>query len=184
MKNQIMIALAAVGLITGCATRDVHMAELRDLPMGVQRTIRTYAPDANIAQVEKEHRNGRSVYAVSFEDPARNPELHIASDGALLKGHGPVVIRESSPPVVIHETSRPVIITEGAGATYVPRTGGTRLEDLPVAVQNAIRLQAGGARIVDIDKEVRPGVVYKVQVADPAKTSTLHIAEDGTIVTD
>lgn len=163
MKKQIMIGIAAASLMVGCATREYRMAELRDLPVAVQHTIQEQAPGADISHVEKENRAGRTVYAISFQDPIRFPEMHVASNGALLKG------------------ARPIIIQERAGAVYVPPARvSPRFEDLPLAVQNTIRAHAPNARIVDIDKEVRTGVVYEVELAEPGPK--LHITEDGTLV--
>ena len=153
--------MAAGSLMVGCATREYRTADIRDLPRPVQHTIRESAPDGNIAHVERENRAGRTVYAITFQEPTIYPEMHIAADGAILKG------------------ARPVVIHEHAGAVYVPGAGTRiRFEDLPLAVQNTIRAQTPHGQVVEIDKKVR--TVYEVQVAEPG--SRLHITEDGTLV--
>jgi len=62
---------------------------------------------------------------------------------------------------------------------------GTRFSELPPAVQNTIRAQRPNGKIADIDKERRSGrVVYEVQFAEPGLNPKLHIAEDGTLLSD
>lgn len=174
-----MIAMASVGLLAGCATREHHMARLSDLPMPVQNTIRAHSPSGDIARVEKDMHGGREVYNVSFRQPALNPEMQIASDGTLLSVDQPLVVQQ---PVIIREQT-PVIIQEAAPATVVTTPGATtRFEDLPLAVQNAIRAKMPNAKIIGVTKESRPGVVYDVKVAEQGPSQRLHIAEDGTFV--
>jgi uncharacterized membrane protein YkoI len=113
MKNQIMIGLAAVGLMVGCATNDKEdmdrdngaMIEessgaatepdatepklgtkMSDLPAAVQKTIREQAPNAKIDDIDKEKRSGQVVYEIQFAEPGKNPKLHIAEDGSIVKG--------------------------------------------------------------------------------------------------
>lgn len=174
-----MIAMTAVGLLAGCATRTTehHMARLGDLPIPVQNTIRSHSPDGDIARVEKDMHGGRAVYNVTFRQPSLNPEMQIASDGTLLGMDRPLVVQQ---PVVIQQ---PVIVREGAGATVVTTPNGeTRFEDLPIAVQNAIRAKMPNAKIIGVTKEVRPGVVYDVKIAEQGPSQRLQIAEDGTFV--
>jgi hypothetical protein len=74
------------------------------------------------------------------------------------------------------------VMNESAGASTGPSIG-TKLSDLPAAVQSAIMSRAPNAEIDDIDKEVRSGrVIYEVQFKEPGKNPKLHIAEDGTFV--
>jgi hypothetical protein len=168
MKNQIMMAIAAAGLMTGCATREYRVASLRQLPFPVQQTIREESPTGNISHVEKRNHGGQAVYSVSFNDPVMNPPMVIASDGTLLGGGRGIVMPE-----------RERMINESAGGE-APLT--MRVEDLPLPVQNAIRAQAPDAKIVSVHKQFRPGVVYDVRVANPGATRSLHIADDGTIL--
>jgi hypothetical protein len=168
MKKEIMIAALAVGLLTGCATRDHHMAELRDLPFPVQQTILEQAPNGDIAKVQRTVHGDRVIYDVLFHEPY--PELHIAADGTLMEHGRPILLREraGAAPVVVPSTAVPVARSQTA--------------DVPVAVLNAIRAHAPNARIADIDKEIRSQVVYEVQFAEPGLNPKLHITEDGTLV--
>lgn len=99
-----MIGLVAVGLITGCATREDRDdsdrmnessgaatspkagTKLSDLPDAVQKAITARAPNAKIDDIDKETRSGRVVYEIQFAEPGKNPKLHIAEDGSFVEG--------------------------------------------------------------------------------------------------
>lgn len=165
--------MAAAALIAGCATNEERRAgsdsapdvgtRFSDLPAAVQQTVRTRVPNANIDDIDKETRTGRTIYEITFEEPGKNPKLHIAEDGTIVKIGDRVV--------------------EKAGAST--DSIGTEFGELPAAVQRTIKQRAPGARIDDIDKETRTGrTVYEVTFEEPGKNPKLHIAEDGSIVKD
>ena len=52
------------------------------LPYAVQHTLRQAVPSAAVADV---HRERRTVYEFTFQDPQRHPKLLIADDGTILK---------------------------------------------------------------------------------------------------
>lgn len=187
MKNQIILAVAVVtaGLITGCANNEAYnddraMAndgwaiqessgaattpamgtEFNELPAAVQKAIKSHAANAKIEDIDKERRTGRVIYEVEFSEPGKNPKLHVAEDGTIVDAAG---------------------LRETAEATKSRL--GTEFNELPAAVQKAIKEKAPNAQIDDIDKERRTGrVVYEVQFAEPGQNPKLHIAEDGTVL--
>jgi uncharacterized membrane protein YkoI len=55
------------------------------LPETVQKTIKSHAPDAQIANISRETDNGRTIYEVSFEDTGKNPSIKVADDGTLVQ---------------------------------------------------------------------------------------------------
>ena len=59
--------------------------QFTDLPAAVQSTIKQRAPSAKIDDIDKETRTGRTVYEVTFEEPGKNPKLHIAEDGTIVQ---------------------------------------------------------------------------------------------------
>lgn len=135
---------------------------MNDLPAAVQNAIKENAPNAKVDDIDKETRSGRVVYEITFEEPGKNPKLHIAEDGTIVKADDK--------------------ITEKSGAASGPSVG-TKLSDLPEAVQKTIKEHAPNAKVDDIDKETRTGrVIYEVQFEEPGKNPKLHIAEDGSIV--
>lgn len=210
MKNQIMIGLVAVGLITGCASnenRDSVRHEgagaettpslgtsFDELPAAVQATVKAQAPNAKIDDIDKEMRTGRTVYEVKFKDEGINPAIHVAEDGTLLKaddgklgdGKGSSNASVGAVETGAAQSSANVQapVNEAAGAATGPKVG-TKLSDLPDAVQKTISSRAPNAKIDDIDKETRSGrVVYEVQFEEPGQNPKLHIAEDGTVVNE
>ena len=56
------------------------------LPETVQKTIRSKAPDAPIANISRKDDNGRTIYEVEFKEPGKNPTIRVAEDGTLVQG--------------------------------------------------------------------------------------------------
>lgn len=55
------------------------------LPLAAQKTIRSHAPDAQVAGITRDEENGRVIYKVEFVDEGKNPTLRVAEDGALVQ---------------------------------------------------------------------------------------------------
>ena len=160
MKEQIVLALAVVGLMTGCASNRDHIGtQFSELPPAVQQTLNSRVPPAEIADIDKETHHGRTVYEITYREPGKNPKIHIAEDGRIVKFNERVVERS------------------GSGRMTSEMAG------LPAPVQATIQQRAPNAIITDIDKETRTGrTVYEITFEEPGKNPKLHVAEDGTIV--
>ena len=129
---------------------------LDQVPAPVKRTADTELKNGSVKNVQSLEHNGRTIYEITFADPGRNPKLHIAEDGTVVR-----------------------TMSEKAGAQPL----GTKYSELPAAVQNSIRQYAPNAEIADIDKETRSGrTVYEVQFKEPGKNPKMHFAEDGTLL--
>jgi uncharacterized membrane protein YkoI len=199
MKLQLMCVIAAAGVLAGCSDRtapdttstgstdgtftdrtmDMQRADealtMANLPPAVQNTIRQHAPNALVADIDKETRTGQVVYEISFKDEGLNPKIHVAEDGTLIQSDLGADQAVGSP-----ETS----VQVGVGRRDGPLVG-TTLADLPAAVLSAIRERAPNAEVADIDKETRSGqVVYEISFKEEGKNPKMHVAEDGTIVED
>jgi len=103
MKTQILCAIAAVALATGCAEtrKDMGAAKendqnvltggpmtgtkVKDLPEPVRNALKDRAPTSEIADIDKETRDGQVVYKVTFAEPGKNPALYITADGNVLQ---------------------------------------------------------------------------------------------------
>jgi len=139
--------------------------QVSDVPQPVQETIRQHAAGREVADIDKETWNNRTVYEVEFAQAGRNAQLHIAEDGS-----------------IVHEQARQ---GTGVGTRLFGLYLGTQLEDTPAAVQDIIKREAQGNQIADIDKELRTGrPVYEVEIKQATGNYELHIAEDGTILRD
>jgi uncharacterized membrane protein YkoI len=55
------------------------------LPLPVQQTIKSRAPNAEIANISRHDNNGRAIYEVEFKDDGTNPALRVAEDGTLVQ---------------------------------------------------------------------------------------------------
>lgn len=105
MKIEFLFSLVAVALLVGCAgTRQRFMGSaadndqnvltggpivgttLKDLPLPVRDTLKQRAPTAEVADVDKEVRDGKTVYEISFSEPGKNPKLIIRQDGTVVSG--------------------------------------------------------------------------------------------------
>ncbi len=120
------ILIAAGGLcLMGC-NRSVESAsdKFNALPPVVQKTVRTQAPNAEIANVSQKTRDGIELYVVEFREPGKNPKIEVAADGKIFKT----------------ELAKPPGPTEPP----LPPTGavGTKLSALPEAAQKTILSKA------------------------------------------
>jgi uncharacterized membrane protein YkoI len=135
------------------------------LPAAVRETIKQEAAGRQIADIDRERWRGRVVFEVEFKAEGRNPQIHIAEDGTIVRGEEP----------------------RGGqiGAAIRRLFLGTQLEDTPPAVQATIRREARGGAIDDIDVERRNGErIYEVKISDVRSAFELHVAEDGRILHD
>jgi len=101
MKNQILCAVAAVALVTGCAEMRKNMGaaaendqnvltggpvsgtRLKDLPQAVRDKLKEQAPTSEVADIDKQTQNGKTVYKFTFAEPGKNPAIYIAEDGTI-----------------------------------------------------------------------------------------------------
>ena len=102
MKTQILSLLMVIALGAGCSDMR-HSARggagteagvlaggptsgttIDDLPQAVRDTLKQKVPHAQIADIDRQNRDGQVVYKISFSAPGKNPTLYIAEDGAMV----------------------------------------------------------------------------------------------------
>ncbi|HSU54919.1 MAG TPA: hypothetical protein VLT36_12750 [Candidatus Dormibacteraeota bacterium] len=116
MKIQILCLAATVALVSGCAEMrknagasaendrsvltggPVTGTRIKDLPDAVRNTLQQRAPNAEVADIDKERENGQTFYKVSFAEPGKNPSLWIAEDGSVLPDRPSKVMKNSGEP--------------------------------------------------------------------------------------
>jgi uncharacterized membrane protein YkoI len=128
------------------------------LPAAVQEAVRSHSNGREIADIDEERWTGQTVYEIEFKERGRNPRIHVAADGT----------------VVRDERDR-----RGLKSVFM----GTQLADTPHAVQETARRVIGDREIVDIDRRGPLNrSVYLVVVRNTNGLETLHIAEDGKLL--
>jgi hypothetical protein len=55
------------------------------LPEKAHMTIKSRAPEAEIADIKRHEKDGRVVYEVAFKDKGKNPTIQVADDGTLVQ---------------------------------------------------------------------------------------------------
>ncbi len=142
--------------------------KMQDLPAAVQTAIKQKAPNAEIADIDKERRSGRTVYEVSFKDEGKNPKIHIAEDGSFLTEEEARLNVRSS------ETAAIELNKSGRGGAEALTKGPSANADLALrneadeAAGAAVEAKAGSAAEVALqanadtsktgDSEWKPGI--------------------------
>lgn len=161
MNTRIWSVLVGAALVTATPGRAEHV-ELRSLPQQVQTTIQSQMGGQQLKRIETKAVAGNTVYEVRFAGPGKNRRIFVDQQGLLVNDAN--LIRQAYP-------------------NYADRAPS--MADLPVAVQNAIRVHAGNMQVDDIDRDVRRNrTVYQVEFAREGKNVELDIAEDGAILRD
>ena len=170
MKNLLVLSILAGGmLLVGCNQSNVEnaSAEFSALPAPVQKAVRTEFPDAEVADVEKDSRNGREIYRIEFRDPRRYPAMEVAADGTLMK----------------YEAGTAVGGPDSLGGKVKGDTRYQQLSSLPVEVQQAIEKNAPRAEVTDVRRKEDSGrIVYEIEYAGSNPKPVLHVTVDGTVL--
>jgi len=160
---------------------------LNTLPAAVQKTIKEQQGGREVADIDKEMWNGKSVYEVEFKEKGPNSRIYVATDGSM------VVDKENSVNGRVNtDTDKEKSITTRVNTdndkTVTARTGtyrGTQLSEAPAAVQATVKKTVSSAMVEDVDRETRDGrVYYDVEVKQDGLNRHLQIAEDGTLLND
>lgn len=157
MKKSMICFLVVSGLVISSVmafAQTQNKVALRDLPESVRKTVKAQQGDNKIARIEKETRDGQTVYQVIIDRPGKNKIVWVAENGSLVTG--------------------------AAGAEKA--AASLRLNELPKPVRQTFKREAGSAKISDIDKNIENGrTVYEIEFTRAGKMDELFIHEDGTI---
>lgn len=149
---------------------------LEDLPAPVQKTVREQSAGQQIADIDREQRNGQTIWEVEFERKGRNPKIHVSNDGRLM-GEQEVA--------TLHKDYG---LTPGVGAPAGAEAGrtkrmATQWEDLPQPIQQKAMQFGGKDKTTDIDLKHRNGKnVYALEFERSGRNLEVTFAEDGTIL--
>lgn len=163
-----IITMAAAVLLAGVLCVKADKVSFNDLPEPVKETIKAQRGAAQVKDIERVNKEGRTLYEVEFSQPGTNPKLCIAPDGT-----------------VVAQTKPSPAERADRASEDLKRTASMKLADVPEPVRKTIQMQAKGREIADIDRETWKGqTVYEVEFAQTGRNAQIHVAEDGTIVKD
>ena len=171
MKARTVLCIGAAALVVGCNRTSVEQASqaFNQAPAPVQETVRSRAPNAEVAAVNKETRNGITVYRIEFRDGQRHPPMEIAGDGTIVKYEAGTA--------AMGGMGSPRVEEKGSGSK------GTEFSALPVNVQQAIAQNAPKAAVSDVRRLEENGrVIYEVTYAGQGTSPVLRVAVDGTVI--
>ena len=194
MKRNIIIGLTIACLtLVGCSQKssvEKTSQSFNTLPPAVQKTVRSRAPGAEIASVDKKTREGMNYFVVEFKEPGRNPKLTIAENGTILTSENEKAmggVGSDSTTITgrwdktTHKSDTEPNLNAPKGTT--PRTANIDLSALPVPVQKTLKAQAPDAVITSLKRHDDNGrTVYEFQFEDQGKNPSMRISEDGTVV--
>ena len=154
-----MIGLGVCGVLTlGALPDDRHEEEvtLDQVPAAVKATILKEAAGAKVTEIERETKNGTTVYEAEFVLNGREIEIKIAPDGTLLG-------RE----------------TEDEDDDDDDLT----IDQVPAQARAALRKLAGDAKIVKVERERANGVlVYEAEWVTNGTKHDAAVLDDGTLL--
>jgi len=191
MRNYIYSIVAASCLIFAGCSRQASIERtsqaFNSLPPAVQKAVRSCAPDAEIASVDKKTRNDMNYYVIEFKEPGKNPKLTVAENGALLTSEQEKAMGGADRSYD-KETGRDSKLNQpesdiGAPKGTTPKAASTDLSALPIPVQKTLKSKAPNATIKGITRHDEEGrTVYEFEFEDQGKNPTMRISEDGTVV--
>lgn len=156
MKTRILslVAISSAFLLQANAEK----VKMEQVPAHVRDQIRAQAGSARIEDIDKETRNGKTVYEVAFKEDGQHREFRVEDNGAPY----------SAP----------------AAAALDSRKIG--YDALPQAVKRTVHSRIRGAEINDIDRQVKDGkTTYEVGYKSPeGDQRELLIADNGAVLRD
>lgn len=167
LVNDARYGAGAGSTVPGTAGLASGKVQFSELPRAVQRTVKSQVGAAEVEDIDRNVRDGKTTYEVAFKKNGVNTELLIAEDGSLLN---------------TSTTSGPEGNTVNANA---PLSGGSKvaLSEVPDAARRSITREAGTAQVEDIDKGMLNGrIVYEAAFKRNGVHTELRVTEDGTVL--
>ena len=161
MKRKLITVSAACLLIAGSGTYQAlaDKVPLTQLPDAVQKAIKQHSQGETLEHVERDTKNGQTVYEAEFKRDGLNRHVTFAADGTIVADKHLSDVFSTQPSM--------------------------NLNDLPAAVQKTVKEQQAGREVADIDKEMWNGKqVYEVEFKEKGPNSRIYVASDGSIVVD
>ena len=161
MKTKLIGISAACVLIAGMGAFQARgdKVPLTQLPDAVQRAIKQQSQGEPLEFVDRETKDGQTVYQAEFKREGLNRRVTFAADGS--------------------------VVPERQIGQTVRQEPSMMLDQLPAAVQKTVKEQQAGREIADIDREMWNGkAVYEVEFKEKGPNSRIHVASDGSMILD
>jgi uncharacterized membrane protein YkoI len=156
LMGLIVLGFAVLGAWAGDAYEEE--ITLDEVPAVVRDAIEAAAGGAEITEVERETKDGRTFYEAEFVVDGREVEIRLAADGTII--------------------SRKVEGGDGDG-----ESPGLRPDDVPAGARAAFRKLANGGRITRVSRDYEDGVmVYEAEWMAKGTKHEAAVTEDGTLV--
>src|SRR4051812_46510337 len=100
MRSTLLCATLLAGLCCSCSRhRNMGAAEgdhdvltggpvvgatLADLPPAVRATLKKRVPQGEVADIDRQLKEGHMIYRISFIDPTKNQTVNISEDGKII----------------------------------------------------------------------------------------------------
>ena len=154
-----LTGLGVIGMVTLVAWAGGEHEEevtLEQVPAAVKATILKESAGGKITEIERERKNGTTVYEAEFLLDGKEIEIKIAADGALLG-------RE----------------VEGEEDDEDNLT----IDQMPGPARAALLKLAGGAKIIEVEREREHGVlVYEVEWIKDSRQHEAAVTADGALL--
>jgi len=183
MRSCLVFAAALLFALAATASADEggkcekeKRVTLDQVPAAVKATILKEAKGAKIKELEKEVKKGKVVYEAEFIADGKEIEIKVAPDGKLLE-------REVEDEEHREKEGRHEDDDDDDDDDDGEREVKVTLDQVPAAVKAAILKAAGGAKIKEIEKEVKKGkVVYEAEFVADGKEIEIKVAPDGKLL--
>src|SRR5437868_13893943 len=101
MKKYVSTIFTVVCLtMAGCSQKssvEKTSQKFNSLPPAVQHAVRSQAPDAEVASVDRKTRRGMNYYVIEFKEPGRNPKLTVAENGTIISSENEKAMGSATP---------------------------------------------------------------------------------------
>jgi len=189
-KYAITVLTVACLMMAGCSQKssvERTSQKFNSMPQAVQKTVRSYAPAAEIASINTKTRNNMTYYVIEFKEPGRNPKLTVAQNGTVITPEAERAMGSARGELDTNTGTwfnrKEPGSTLGAPQGTTPRAARIDLSALPLPVQKTLKSEAPNATIEGISRHDENGrVIYEFEFEDKGKNPTMRIAEDGTVV--
>ena len=154
-KNLLRFTAACAVLTLGGIQARADKIPLAQVPQAVQKAISEQSKGETVQDIERETKDGQTVYQAEFKREGLNRRVTFAADGSVMPERRGFADVATSP----------------------------TLNTLPAPVQKTLEAQRAGRVVAEIDKETWNGqTVYEVEFKEKGKNSRIHIASDGSLV--